>query len=93
MAPSEPFDGTKSIRPIRNGGYRQLSRGNIPGHEIWHLVYKTIHLNPGIDVTVMESLSGINPGTLRYSSRTSHEFGKSTAPDRVRTPIYLKPRV
>ncbi len=60
---------------------------------MWHLVYKTIHLNPGIDVAVIESLAGINPGTLRYSSRASHGVRKSTAPDRVRTPIYLRTRV
>jgi hypothetical protein len=62
----DPFDWNTPVRTIRFRGYRRLSGKNILEHEKRHLIYTTILMNPGIEIPVLASLTGINLHTLRY---------------------------
>jgi hypothetical protein len=62
----DPFDWNTPVRSIRFRGYRRLSGKNILEHEKRHLIYTTILMNPGIEIPVLVSLTGINLHTLRY---------------------------
>jgi len=62
----DPFDWNTPVRSIRFRGYRRLSGKNILEHEKRQLIYTTILMNPGIEIPVLSSLTGINLHTLRY---------------------------
>jgi hypothetical protein len=62
----DPFDWNASVRRVLLRGYRRLSGKNILDHEKRQLIYSTILMNPGIDVPMLASITGINLHTLRY---------------------------
>jgi hypothetical protein len=62
----DPFDWNAPVRRVMLRGYRRLSGKNILEHEKRQLIYSTILMNPGIDVPMLASLTGINLHTLRY---------------------------
>jgi hypothetical protein len=62
----DPIDWNAPVRRVLLRGYRRLSGKNILDHEKRQLIYSTILLNPGIDVPMLASLTGINLHTLRY---------------------------
>jgi len=62
----DPFDWNTPVRTIRFRAFRRLSGKNILEHEKRHLIYTTILTNPGIDVPMLASMTGINLHTLRY---------------------------
>lgn len=62
----DPFDWNAPVRRVLLRGYRRLSGKNILEHEKRQLIYSTILMNPGIDVPMLASLTGINLHTLRY---------------------------
>ena len=62
----DPFDWNAPVRRLMLRGYRRLSGKNILEHEKRQLIYSTILMNPGIDVPMLASLTGINLHTLRY---------------------------
>jgi DNA-binding transcriptional ArsR family regulator len=62
----DPFDWNAPVRRVMLRGYRRLSGKNILDHEKRQLIYSTILMNPGIDVPMLASLTGINLHTLRY---------------------------
>ncbi|MFA5267181.1 MAG: winged helix-turn-helix transcriptional regulator [Methanoregula sp.] len=62
----DPFDWNSSVRSIRFRGYRRLSGKNILEHDKRQLIYTTILMNPGIEIPLLASLTGINLHTLRY---------------------------
>jgi hypothetical protein len=62
----DPFDWNAPVRRVLLRGYRRLSGKNILQHEKRHLIYSDILMNPGIDISSLASLTGINLHTLRY---------------------------
>ncbi len=62
----DPADWNLPIRSIRFRGYRRLSGKNILEHEKRQLIYRTILMNPGIEIPALVALTGINLHTLRY---------------------------
>lgn len=62
----DPSDWNTPVQRVRFRAYRRLSGKNILEHEKRHLIYTTILMNPGIEVPVLASLTGINLHTLRY---------------------------
>ncbi len=62
----DPFDWNTPARTIRFQAYRRLSGKNILEHEKRQLIYTTILMNPGIEIPLLSSLTGINLHTLRY---------------------------
>jgi len=62
----DPFDWNAPVRRVMLRGYRRLSGKNILDHEKRQLIYSTILMNPGIDIPMLASLTGINLHTLRY---------------------------
>jgi DNA-binding transcriptional ArsR family regulator len=62
----DPFDWNSTVRPIRFRSYRKLFSKNILEHEKRLRIYSTILMNPGIEITVLASQTGINLHTLRY---------------------------
>jgi DNA-binding transcriptional ArsR family regulator len=62
----DPFDWNAPVRRVWLRGYHRLSGKNILEHEKRNIIYSNVLVNPGIDVTSLASLTGINLHTLRY---------------------------
>jgi DNA-binding transcriptional ArsR family regulator len=62
----DPFDWNAPARRVLLRGYRRLSGKNILEHAKRHLIYSNILMNPGIDISSLASLTGLNQHTLRY---------------------------
>jgi predicted transcriptional regulator len=48
------------------GGYRRISKKNVLEHGARQTIHRVIARNPGIDVSTLVEVTGINENTLRY---------------------------